>query len=218
MPPGPAPWLPSPREAVSSSGADWLSPFIPQEDMGMTYAELSVFGRLRKVAKAGPYSMFCKLLHMWRDTCSPRQVPHGPSSASPLQGTLTGSGLTAHSRALPVGSECGHEVRPSPLSAVSGLPGPQPEDLVPAEPPGSLGRWIFPGPQLRPPRRSPQNPRGSSSARRPARVPAFVPARLRARSDGAGTRQLAPPRETRARAPASVSKPGARSPARWPTR
>ncbi|XP_016072583.1 PREDICTED: glutamine-dependent NAD(+) synthetase [Miniopterus natalensis] len=45
-----------------------------EEDMGMTYAELSVFGRLRKVAKAGPYSMFCKLLHMWRDTCSPRQV------------------------------------------------------------------------------------------------------------------------------------------------
>lgn len=45
-----------------------------QEDMGMTYAELSVFGRLRKVAKAGPYSMFCKVLNLWRDTCSPRQV------------------------------------------------------------------------------------------------------------------------------------------------
>lgn len=40
----------------------------------MTYAELSVFGRLRKVAKAGPYSMFCKVLNLWRDTCSPRQV------------------------------------------------------------------------------------------------------------------------------------------------
>ncbi|XP_043779982.1 glutamine-dependent NAD(+) synthetase isoform X3 [Cervus elaphus] len=45
-----------------------------EEDMGMTYAELSVFGRLRKVAKTGPYSMFCKLLNMWKDTCSPRQV------------------------------------------------------------------------------------------------------------------------------------------------
>uniref|UniRef100_A0A4W2BYU2 Glutamine-dependent NAD(+) synthetase n=1 Tax=Bos indicus x Bos taurus TaxID=30522 RepID=A0A4W2BYU2_BOBOX len=45
-----------------------------EEDMGMTYAELSVYGRLRKVAKTGPYSMFCKLLDMWRDTCSPRQV------------------------------------------------------------------------------------------------------------------------------------------------
>lgn len=46
----------------------------------MTYAELSVYGRLRKVAKMGPYSMFCKLLNMWRDTCSPRQVRH-PASA-----------------------------------------------------------------------------------------------------------------------------------------
>ncbi|KAK1335345.1 hypothetical protein QTO34_003131 [Cnephaeus nilssonii] len=41
--------------------------------MGMTYAELSVFGRLRKIAKAGPYSMFCKLLHLWKDVCTPRQ-------------------------------------------------------------------------------------------------------------------------------------------------
>lgn len=41
----------------------------------MTYAELSVYGRLRKIAKAGPYSMFCKLLHLWRDVCTPRQVP-----------------------------------------------------------------------------------------------------------------------------------------------
>lgn len=42
----------------------------------MTYAELSIFGRLRKVAKAGPYSMFCKLLNMWKDSCTPRQVKH----------------------------------------------------------------------------------------------------------------------------------------------
>lgn len=42
--------------------------------MGMTYSELSVYGRLRKIAKAGPYSMFCKLLTMWKDTCTPRQV------------------------------------------------------------------------------------------------------------------------------------------------
>uniref|UniRef100_A0A8C0KXB5 Glutamine-dependent NAD(+) synthetase n=1 Tax=Canis lupus dingo TaxID=286419 RepID=A0A8C0KXB5_CANLU len=45
-----------------------------EEDMGMTYAELSVYGRLRKIAKAGPYSMFCKLVNMWKDACSPRQV------------------------------------------------------------------------------------------------------------------------------------------------
>uniref|UniRef100_A0A8C6FW40 Glutamine-dependent NAD(+) synthetase n=1 Tax=Moschus moschiferus TaxID=68415 RepID=A0A8C6FW40_MOSMO len=45
-----------------------------EEDMGMTYAELSVYGRLRKIAKTGPYSMFCKLVNVWKDTCSPRQV------------------------------------------------------------------------------------------------------------------------------------------------
>ncbi|XP_044895632.1 glutamine-dependent NAD(+) synthetase isoform X9 [Felis catus] len=45
-----------------------------QEDMGMTYADLSVYGRLRKVAKTGPYGMFCKLVSLWKDVCSPRQV------------------------------------------------------------------------------------------------------------------------------------------------
>uniref|UniRef100_A0A8D0HBE5 Glutamine-dependent NAD(+) synthetase n=1 Tax=Sphenodon punctatus TaxID=8508 RepID=A0A8D0HBE5_SPHPU len=45
-----------------------------EADMGMTYAELSVFGKLRKIAKAGPYSMFCKLIALWREICTPRQV------------------------------------------------------------------------------------------------------------------------------------------------
>lgn len=45
-----------------------------QDDMGMTYAELSVYGRLRKIAKAGPYSMFCKLINMWKEICTPREV------------------------------------------------------------------------------------------------------------------------------------------------
>jgi len=43
-------------------------------DMGMTYDELSIFGRLRKVEKCGPYSMFTKLLHEWGTTLSPAQV------------------------------------------------------------------------------------------------------------------------------------------------
>ncbi|XP_051823182.1 glutamine-dependent NAD(+) synthetase isoform X2 [Antechinus flavipes] len=46
----------------------------PAEDMGMTYKELSVFGRLRKMGKAGPYSMFCKLINMWKEICTPREV------------------------------------------------------------------------------------------------------------------------------------------------
>ncbi|KIK81592.1 hypothetical protein PAXRUDRAFT_35820 [Paxillus rubicundulus Ve08.2h10] len=43
-------------------------------DMGMTYDELSVFGRLRKVEKCGPYSMFTKLVHEWGGVLSPVQI------------------------------------------------------------------------------------------------------------------------------------------------
>lgn len=48
--------------------------FFPQSDMGMMYSELSVIGRLRKISKCGPFSMFCKLIHLWRDVLSPTQV------------------------------------------------------------------------------------------------------------------------------------------------
>ena len=37
-----------------------------EQDMGMTYDELSIYGRLRKQQNCGPYSMFCKLIHLWR--------------------------------------------------------------------------------------------------------------------------------------------------------
>ena len=43
-------------------------------DMGMTYAELSIFGRLRKVSKCGPWSMYEKLLHLWSDDLTPREI------------------------------------------------------------------------------------------------------------------------------------------------
>ncbi|KAB7496421.1 Glutamine-dependent NAD(+) synthetase, partial [Armadillidium nasatum] len=43
-------------------------------DMGMTYEELSTYGKLRKVEGCGPYSMFCKLIHMWSDKFTPDQV------------------------------------------------------------------------------------------------------------------------------------------------
>lgn len=45
-----------------------------EEDMGMTYAELSHFGRLRKIENCGPYSMYCKLVQTWSTTKSPREV------------------------------------------------------------------------------------------------------------------------------------------------
>ncbi|XP_061671528.1 glutamine-dependent NAD(+) synthetase isoform X1 [Syngnathoides biaculeatus] len=45
-----------------------------EADMGMTYSELSVIGRLRKISKCGPFSMFCKLIHLWKDVLSPAEV------------------------------------------------------------------------------------------------------------------------------------------------
>lgn len=44
-----------------------------EADMGMTYADLSTFGRLRKIERLGPYSMFSKLVHVWSDL-RPSQV------------------------------------------------------------------------------------------------------------------------------------------------
>ncbi|KAF8817527.1 glutamine-dependent NAD(+) synthetase with GAT domain-containing protein [Phlegmacium glaucopus] len=45
-----------------------------EADMGMTYDELSVFGRLRKIEKCGPYSTFTKLIHEWGSILSPLQI------------------------------------------------------------------------------------------------------------------------------------------------
>ncbi|KAJ9110837.1 glutamine-dependent NAD(+) synthetase [Naganishia cerealis] len=45
-----------------------------EADMGMTYDELCVFGRLRKVEKCGPYSMYTKLVQEWGDKYSPIQI------------------------------------------------------------------------------------------------------------------------------------------------
>jgi NAD+ synthase (glutamine-hydrolysing) len=45
-----------------------------EADMGMTYDELSVFGRLRKVEKCGPYSIFTKLVHEWGARLSPMKI------------------------------------------------------------------------------------------------------------------------------------------------
>jgi NAD+ synthase (glutamine-hydrolysing) len=38
-----------------------------EEDMGMTYEELGIFGRLRKIYHCGPVKMFIKLLDTWKD-------------------------------------------------------------------------------------------------------------------------------------------------------
>ncbi|KAI8982532.1 hypothetical protein BDB01DRAFT_744138 [Pilobolus umbonatus] len=43
-------------------------------DMGMSYDDLSVYGRLRKIYRCGPYSMFSRLVHEWGDEMSPSEV------------------------------------------------------------------------------------------------------------------------------------------------
>ena len=45
-----------------------------EADMGMTYEELSIFGRLRKVDKLGMWGMWEKLCHEWSGRMSPREV------------------------------------------------------------------------------------------------------------------------------------------------
>lgn len=115
----PQPWPSQPPLAVA-----WSDLCSPQEDMGMTYAELSVYGRLRKVAKMGPYSMFCRLLTMWRDTCTPRQVrPRGQTM--PARGAAT--------QAL----SCGHRWTPCDPNATPccapHAPGPHPHLRLPPE-------------------------------------------------------------------------------------
>lgn len=39
---------------------------LDEVEMGMTYEELGVFGRLRKISRCGPVKMFIKLLDMWK--------------------------------------------------------------------------------------------------------------------------------------------------------
>lgn len=45
-----------------------------EADMGMTYEELGVFGRLRKVLRCGPVRMFLTLVDTWKATCTPAVV------------------------------------------------------------------------------------------------------------------------------------------------
>jgi NAD+ synthase (glutamine-hydrolysing) len=43
-------------------------------DMGMTYEELGMYGRLRKIFRCGPVSMFLHLCHRWQGRLTPAEV------------------------------------------------------------------------------------------------------------------------------------------------
>lgn len=47
---------------------------LDEVDMGMTYEELSMYGRLRKIFMCGPVSMFKNLCHHWEGKLTPSQV------------------------------------------------------------------------------------------------------------------------------------------------
>ncbi|KAG6791569.1 hypothetical protein POTOM_000692 [Populus tomentosa] len=47
---------------------------LDEVDMGMTYEELSVYGRLRKIFRCGPVSMFKNLCYRWGSRLSPLEV------------------------------------------------------------------------------------------------------------------------------------------------
>ncbi|WOK99797.1 hypothetical protein Cni_G08509 [Canna indica] len=47
---------------------------LDEVDMGMTYEELSIYGRLRKIFRCGPVSMFQNLCHKWCGKLTPSEV------------------------------------------------------------------------------------------------------------------------------------------------
>ncbi|KAI6707002.1 hypothetical protein NL676_009964 [Syzygium grande] len=47
---------------------------LDEVDMGMTYEELSVYGRLRKIFRCGPVSMFQNLCYRWGTKLAPAEV------------------------------------------------------------------------------------------------------------------------------------------------
>ncbi|XP_050228166.1 glutamine-dependent NAD(+) synthetase [Mercurialis annua] len=47
---------------------------LDEVDMGMTYEELSVYGRLRKIYRCGPVSMFQNLCYRWGSKLTPSEV------------------------------------------------------------------------------------------------------------------------------------------------
>lgn len=59
------------RLISSVQGWNWTN---KSNQMGFTYAELSIFGVLRKEQKLGPYGAFSKLVHDWKDKYTPREI------------------------------------------------------------------------------------------------------------------------------------------------
>ncbi|OIW09899.1 hypothetical protein TanjilG_32048 [Lupinus angustifolius] len=61
-----------PTAELEPIGSDYSQ--LDEVDMGMTYEELSVYGRLRKIFLCGPVSMFQNLCYRWGARLTPSQV------------------------------------------------------------------------------------------------------------------------------------------------
>uniref|UniRef100_A0A7S4C0W7 Glutamine-dependent NAD(+) synthetase n=1 Tax=Chrysotila carterae TaxID=13221 RepID=A0A7S4C0W7_CHRCT len=73
--------LPSLKAVVLAKPTAELRPLLgneieqtDEEDMGMTYEELGIYGKLRKVERCGPVSMFTQLLAMWNGVYSASEI------------------------------------------------------------------------------------------------------------------------------------------------
>ncbi|KAG9255412.1 glutamine-dependent NAD(+) synthetase [Emericellopsis atlantica] len=73
--------LPILQEFISATPTAELIPLkegqavqTDEEEMGLTYRELSTFGRLRKVHKCGAWSTYLRLLADWKEERSPRET------------------------------------------------------------------------------------------------------------------------------------------------
>lgn len=75
--------LPVLSEFLEATPSAELIPFTSDSDagvqsdeaeMGITYSELSTFGRLRKTFRMGPYSQFMELWQRWGDRMKPREI------------------------------------------------------------------------------------------------------------------------------------------------
>ncbi|CCJ31008.1 unnamed protein product [Pneumocystis jirovecii] len=72
--------LPLLQEFLLAKPSAELEPFseeytqLDEVDMGFTYDELNIFGKLRKINKCGPYSMFLKLFYKWKNNLPPKII------------------------------------------------------------------------------------------------------------------------------------------------
>lgn len=63
-----------PTAELEPLGDDGAVAQTDEADMGMSYDELTVFGRLRKVARCGPVNMYRSLLATWSQIHSPAEI------------------------------------------------------------------------------------------------------------------------------------------------